>query len=144
MSGKKLDEEIQEKYIHLQLVRQQLSTFIEEKSMLEKKMHEMNMSLESIRELKKTKKGIKMWAPLGSGSFVASDIKDNSNVLVSVGMGVMVKKNNDEAVEILSNRLEDMKKLDIEMLKQMIQISQFAEKLEEDLQKLAEKQESEQ
>jgi len=143
MSGKKLDEEIQEKYINIQIIRQQLNTFVQEKVMLEKKMQEMNMSLESIHELKKAKKGSKMWAPLGSGSFVSSDLKDNANVLVSVGMGVMVKKNNDEAVEILSSRLEDMKKLDAEILKQMIQISQYAEKLEEELQKLAEKQENE-
>ena len=135
-----VSKELQTKYIQLQLMKQQVSAFVEEKNLIDEKMSELVSAVNALNKLKDVEKGGEMWSPVGGSVFVRSDIKDVEQVLVSVGAGVALKKQRAEAIDILQSRLEELAKLDRNIVAELKKFSGHIESLESDVQQLAEKE----
>ncbi len=135
-----VSEELQKKYITLQIAKQQLESMLEQKNTLEKRMGELAATTEALEELEKVKKGEDIWSTLGSGAFVQSSLKDAGNVLVSVGAGVAIKKDREEAVAILKERIGELNELGEELIRLLSRHAEQTSLLETEVQKLAEKE----
>lgn len=144
MPNKKLEEEVQKKYIHLQIIKQQLSAYVEEKTLLDKKIEGLTETIETLKKLGKIKSGEEIWSQIGSNSYVRSDIKDTQKVLVSVGAGIVVKEKRAAAIELLKKQLDEMKNVDENIISEIMKLNSESEKLETELQEMVNKMEKQQ
>jgi prefoldin alpha subunit len=130
---KKDDEELQRRYVHLQILKQQLNAMVEEKNALNEKAAELTTTVDALNKLEDVKKGEEIWSSLGSGAFVRSDIKDVSDVLVAVGAGVVVKETRERGITIIKGRFEELQKLDQELVAEINKFAEQVQRLESQL-----------
>ena len=133
--------QLQEKYIELQILKQQVSSLIEQKHAIDERENELNVTLAALRKLDTVKKGDEMWSSIGSGAFVRSDIKDIEKVLVAIGAGLVVKESVPKSIEILELRLHEFSDINSEVVQQINTLVSRMSKLETELQKIAGKEE---
>ena len=118
-ASKKQDRQgLQEKYLELQVLKQQISNYVEQKQAVDVKINELNASIEALKALPNVKKGEEMWSSLGSGTFVRSDIKDVEKVLVAIGAGVVTRETLPKAIEILESRAKELSDINDEIIRQ--------------------------
>ena len=96
---------------------------------------ELNLAKMNLEGLEKEKIETSLLVPIGGGSYVKAKLESIENVVVGIGAGVAVEKTFNEAKEILSKRIEELEKL-YGRLQQ--QLSQIAQKIQEDKAKLEE------
>lgn len=130
-------KELQKKYIHLYLLKEQLKGLAEERSAVESRISELLVSADAVEKLGSVKQGEEVWSPLGSGIFIRSDIKDAENVLVGIGAGVVVKRPARDAAEILRSRLEELVKIHVQMAEETEKFRQQIEGIEKQLEELS-------
>ncbi|HIG97497.1 MAG TPA: prefoldin subunit alpha [Candidatus Aenigmarchaeota archaeon] len=133
--------QLQEKYIELQILKQQVSSLIEQKHAIDERENELNVTLAALRKLDTVNKGNEMWSSIGSGAFVRSDIKDIEKVLVAIGAGLVVKESVPKSIEILELRLHEFSDINNEVVQQINTLVSRMSKLETELQKIAGKEE---
>lgn len=134
-----MDEKmLQRKYIQLQLLRQQTNALMEEKKLINERVTELTMTSNALQKMEYMKKGDEIWSTLGSGVFVRSDIKDIDKVFVAVGAGAVIKGTRDNAVKILESRLDELKKLDKEIVTELNKFAEQMSRLEPEIQRLQE------
>lgn len=135
------EREIQKKYIQAQLLKQQINAMIEQKNAIDERITELKITEDALNKLVDVKKGEEIWSSIGSGAFVRSDIKDNDNVLIGVGAGIVLKKDRGRASAILEERVNEMKKVDLEIMEEVTNYARQIEQLESEIQSLAEQME---
>ncbi len=134
-----LEEELQQKYIQLQVMKQQAQSFFEEKQKLDSHLSEMSLTLDAMKKLTETKPNEEILSSIGSGAFVKGTINDVQNVLVSVGAGVVVKKELKSAIEVMESRVMDIQKVNEELMGELNKLVESIQQLEPHVEKLAEK-----
>lgn len=133
-------EEFQAKYIQLQVLKQQLAAFIEEKNVIDEKYNEMNVTIDALHKMEDVTNGEEIWSSIGSGAFVRSDIKDIEKVLVAIGAGVVVRERRERAIEILQERLDQLTNLNHEIITEATKFSRAIHQLEKEVELLAHQQ----
>ena len=103
-----IEKDIQEKYIQLQMLKQQATSLLEERNQLEEQVRELTLTTDAVKQIGAVKQGSEIWSSLGGGAFVRSDIKDTEHVLINVGAGVILKKDRVDALEIIEGRLQEV------------------------------------
>ena len=131
-------QELQHKYIELQILKQQISQYVEQKQAFDEKEGEMNATIDALSNLDTIKQGDEMWSSLGSSTFVRSDIKDTKKVLVAVGAGVVAKETVSRAIEILEGRVKDLNSAGMQIVEQANAMLERINELEPHVQKLME------
>lgn len=137
-SKEKKQEELQHKYIELQILKQQITQYVEQKQAIDEKETEMNATIEALRKIDTIKQGDEMWSSLGSSTFVRSDIKDTKKVLVAIGAGVVTKETVERAIEILESRVKDIGSIGMQVVEQANALLERINELEPEVQKLME------
>ena len=137
---KDTQQEMQEKYIELQILKQQISSYVEQKQAIDEKEGEMNATIEALKSLPAVKKGEEIWSSLGSGTFVRSDIKDVEQVLIGIGAGIVVRESNEKAVDILQGKLNELGAFDSEIVAEVNKMNSMIAELEPEVQRLAEEE----
>lgn len=132
---KSSEQDIQRKYIQLQMLRQYATAMSEEKAMLEARLNELMVTLNAVQSLKEAKKGEEIWSGLGSESFVMSDIKDTENIIVGIGAGVFVRAPRQRGLDILAERRVEMEKLNRQLAEELNGLGSQMMHLEGELQK---------
>ena len=131
-------QELQKKYIELQMLKQHVNSLVEQKQVIDEKRTELAITLNALNNLHSIAKGDEIWSTLGSGTFVKSDIKDHTNVLVAVGAGVVVSETTENAAKIIESRMADLETIERDIIKQAEAYIERINKLEPDVQRLAE------
>ena len=137
-SKAELEQELQKKYIELQMLKQHLNTIAQQKQMIDERLGELNITMGALKSMSGIKKGEEIWSSLGSGAFIKSDIKDTSSVLVAVGAGVVIQESIPKAAVILESRLKDMEAVSQDVMQQAQAYMDRINKLEPEVEKLAE------
>ena len=132
-----MQRELQRKYVQMQLLKQQLNALLEEKLLVDEKVSEIVTTIDALQNLGKVKKGDEIWSGLGSGSFMRSDVKDIDRVLISVGAGILIKEERSRAIDILQSRLNELNKIDRDLIAEINKFSDNINKLEPEIQRLA-------
>ncbi|MBI3190670.1 prefoldin subunit alpha, partial [archaeon] len=102
------ERELQAKYFQYQIMKQQMTAYMEEKAVIDERINELSMTIDALHKIDDVKNGNEMWSSLGSGAFVRSDIKDVQKAMISLGAGVVVKETKERCIEILQSRLEEI------------------------------------
>ena len=124
------EHQLQQMYMQFQMMQQQMDEAIQSKQILDQKMAEIISTKNAIKDLKKAKKGSEIWAPLGSESFVMAELKDVSNIAVSVGANVVVKKNAAEALKIMDKKEKELQDLDKQLMSHIEHLQSQMQSLE--------------
>ena len=124
------EQQIQAMYMQFQMMKQQMDEAIQNKQLLDQKMAEITSTKSAVADLKKTKKGSEVWAPLGSESFVMAELKDVSQVAVSVGANIVVKKSIPETLKILEKKEKELQDLDKQLMAHIEQVQSQMQSLE--------------
>ena len=74
-----------------------------------------------------------MLAPISHGIFVKSKIQDNKNFIVNIGGGITVSKNQNQLREFLDKQLNEIKKVQTDLLTRIQSLNLQAEYLKKDI-----------
>jgi len=110
--NKKSPEEI---YSQLQMYETQINQISQELQMLDARKQEVDRLVESIDELKNSKKDSDSYSPIGPGVFVKSQVKDTKHLLMNVGAGIIVKKDVESAKKILEEQAKNLEEAKTKM-----------------------------
>lgn len=122
-------EELQQKYAQFQLMQQQIEEINKHLEMLQEQNGELDISINAVLELSKTKVENEFLAPLANGIFVKGKISDNQKLVVNVGSNVTVEKTPLEVASLL----EQQKK---ELANQLVETQAVFAEINEEMMKL--------
>ncbi len=98
------ENEIQEKYMQFQYLQQQLEQISQHLEMLNQQNADLDISINAVTELGKTKLGNELLAPIADGVFLRGELKDNKKLVINVGMNTTVEKTVPEVIKLLENQ----------------------------------------
>ncbi|MBI2672472.1 prefoldin subunit alpha [Candidatus Woesearchaeota archaeon] len=137
-----MKEEIQKKYIELQLLNQQIKQIQEQYMLMQRQLNELAALQNNLMEIKDSNKEPEMFSSLGSGVYVASRLLDNKNVLVNVGNGVLVEKELSEAGNLIKTQMEELTKTMEKVREQLIKASVHNEELANEVNEMIQKEQN--
>ncbi len=131
-------KELQEKYFQSEILKNQLNAIANERQALQQKLLEIELTKATLAEIEKVEKGTTMWSSLGTGVFIKTSLESKEKIMVSLGADVMCEKSMKEAVKILEEQADEIRKADNELLKNAGPISQQLSDVEKGLASLVE------
>ena len=123
------DEQVQQKYMQFQMIQQQLEEVNQHLGMLNEQSSELDISIEAVKEIAKTKLDNEFLAPVANGIFIKGELKENQKLVVNVGMNTTVEKTIPEVVELLEEQKKDIMGRIIETDSMMMKMNSEAMKL---------------
>ncbi|MBT3814014.1 prefoldin subunit alpha [Candidatus Woesearchaeota archaeon] len=123
------EEQIQQKYMQFQMIQQQLEEVNQHLGMLNEQSSELDISIEAVKEIAKTKLDNEFLAPVANGIFIKGELKENQKLVVNVGMNTTVEKTIPEVVELLEEQKKDIMGRIIETDSMMMKMNSEAMKL---------------
>lgn len=129
-------EKVQELYAELQELNQNVKHFQSQLDAVTQQLLELAATSSSLEELNKIKVGKEIFVPLSSGIFVKAGIKDTSELLVNVGSNVIVKKDVISTKKLIQKQMEELKKIQNQMVADLEKMLSHASDLEQQLQSL--------
>ena len=135
-----MKQEIQQKYIELQILNQQIKKIQEQFMLLQQQLAELTSLELSLAEMKDVKKDSEVFSSLGSGIFVNSKLSATENVLVNVGAGVLVTKTVDEAVNLVKTQINNINQSQETIKEELTKAVMYSEQLTQELNELASKE----
>jgi prefoldin alpha subunit len=102
------DSSMQEKYIELQMLDQQVKQLQKYLQSFDQQLLEIRSVIGSIHEFSKLKVGSKIFAPIANGVFIKAKLEDSSELRVNVGNNVVVTKTVGEAIKLLEDQEKEI------------------------------------
>ncbi len=109
MDNKK-QQELQERYIELQLIDQQIKQFQQQLQTFDSKLQELVVTHEALKSLNDTKSGTKILVPVSSGIFVDAELKDVKQLKLNIGADVSVVKSLPETQKLVDEQIDEIQK----------------------------------
>lgn len=128
-------EKSTQEYMQLQLIVNQLSQLQEQFRMIDNQMAEIEIIKNSVDELQDIKNGSNILAPISNGIFVKSKLYDNKNFIVNIGGGVTVSKNQNQLREFLDKQLNNIKKVQTDLLTRIQDLNLQADYIKKEISK---------
>jgi prefoldin alpha subunit len=97
-------QELQRILMEADNYKRQIDSLSGQMQLIENTRMEINTAIETMKSLKENRVGTEILVPVGSGSFIKAELKDNQKVVIGIGAGLSVEKTIDEAREILESR----------------------------------------
>lgn len=129
-------EKVQEKYMELQVIEQQMKQIQKQMQLVESQIEELSTATNALEDLKNTKPGTKILVPVSNGIFTKAELKDNQELIVNVGANITVNKDVDSAKSIVQEQISDMKKFEEKMMVDLQKLGMRGSALETELQKM--------
>ncbi|MBS3123974.1 prefoldin subunit alpha [Candidatus Woesearchaeota archaeon] len=126
-------EEMQQKYMHFQMLQEQIEKIAEQATYLNQRNMDLENTNEALKELAKTKLETEILAPVAEGIFFRSSLKDNQKLIVSVGANTTVEKSISETLEMLSEQKNELTLKIMEAESVMQEMQQQAMKLYQEI-----------
>lgn len=111
-------EEIQQTYLQLQQIEEQIQQLEQEAQVIEQRRAEISALLKQIDCLKGAK-GAKIFSNIGSGIYAQAELASDDEFLVNVGAGKFVKKRFSNIKKILNKQLDELKKIQTQVMQSM-------------------------
>lgn len=135
-------EDLQKKYLELQLVDQQIKSLQQQLVILEQQAVELASLAENLEHLKKVKAQTKSFVQIGVGISVEATIADTQDVLINVGSNVAVKKTVPEAIEMIKSQIESIGSITQNVDQEIKRFVEHASLLQEEIQKKSQRKSS--
>ena len=117
------EEELKEKYMQFKMMQEQLEKLQEHGEMLKQRNSELDVTIESLKEIGKTKKDTEILAPLADGIFMRTQLKDNEKLILNVGADVVIEKNISDVMKLIEEQKKGitLKVIELDGFKQELQ-----------------------
>jgi len=135
-----LDEKI---ILEYEQYRNQAETTKKAIELIDTNIAELKLTRNGLKEIEKLSIGNEILVPIGSGSFLRAEIKDNAKVIVSIGSEAFAEKSIPQAIEDLEARAKELEKAREEQLKILNFIASKLEELTPKVQEIISKLQSE-
>jgi prefoldin alpha subunit len=123
---------MQEKMMKMQILEQQIVTVQKQLQQLEEQMVDLEITKQSLKELRKSKKGVETLSMLSPGIFVKTSLADNKDVIINVGGNVAVKKKAEDAEKMIEEQIEDINNIQTQLMMDMQRLNDTILKLEKE------------
>lgn len=90
--------------MQFQYLQQQLEQISQHLEMLNQQNVDLDISINAVTELGKTKIDNEILAPIADGIFLKGELKDNKKLIINVGMNTTVERTVPEVVKLLENQ----------------------------------------
>ena len=128
------EKKAQEMYMQFQVLDQNIKQLQKQLEMITHQLIELNATSNSLDELKTIGNGKEIFVPLSSGIFAKASIKDTSELLVNVGANVVVRKDVASTKTLIQNQMEEIKKIQKQIIDELDKMTNHAAQLEMQLQ----------
>lgn len=130
------NKKAQEMYMQFQVIEQHIKQLQRQLEMVTHQLLELNVTSNSLDDFKKINTGREVFVPLSSGIFAKAVIKDTSELLVNAGANVVVKKDVAETKNLIQRQIEEIKKVQKQMIDDLEKMTAHAAQIESHLQDL--------
>ena len=128
------EKKAQEMYMQFQALDQHIKQLQRQLEAVTQQLMELTATGISLDEFKKISAGKEIFVPLSSGIFAKASIKDTSDLLVNVGANIAVKKDIDSTKKLIQNQMEEIRKIQKQMVDELEKMMNHAAQLEMQLQ----------
>ncbi len=136
-----MDEDVQKKYMQLQMYEQQTSQMQQHIEQMDQQAAELAQVAENLREIKDVKEGTEILVPMAGGVFIRATLQKPEHVLVNVGASSTVQKPIDDAKAMVEDQLGELMAYREKAAEQLMTMVKSAQKTHEELKVLAKKEE---
>ena len=119
--------------MEFQMIDKRIKQLQQQLELLTSQLIELNVTSSMLDDFKKIESGKSIFVPLSSGIFAKASITDTSEVLVNVGANIAVKKDIPSTKKIIQNQIEEMKKVQHQMVDDLEKMTDRAANLERQL-----------
>ena len=130
------EKKAQEMYMEFQMLEQHINQLQKQLEAVTHQLIELSVTSNSLDEFNKIDAGKEIFVPLSSGIFAKANIKNTSELLVNVGANVAVKKDVPSTKKLIQNQIEEITKIQKQMIDELEKLTNHAAQIEMQLQKL--------
>ena len=134
---KEKEEKLQKLYMEFQVLEQQIKQLEKQNTMLNNQLMELMMTNQGLEDTKKIKEGTEILTPLSSGIYAKAQLKDSKNLIVNVGSSITVVKDINSAKKMIEDQIEEIKKLQENLVDQLQTQTTKAASLEQEINTIA-------
>ena len=120
------------KETELQVLDNQARMVADQLEKVDSNIMEIEYLKNSLGELKTSKEGADILAPLSNGIFVKATLSKNDKLLVNVGNGIVVEKSVEDTKKLLDERISEISEMRDKLINQMQKIEDRLIKIGED------------
>ncbi|MBI2558437.1 prefoldin subunit alpha [Candidatus Woesearchaeota archaeon] len=128
------EKKAQEMYLQFQAIEQNIKQLEKQLEVVTHQLMELSVTSSGLDELDTIKAGKDIFVPLSSGIFAKAVIKDTSELLVNVGANVIVKKDNVSTKRLIQNQVEEIRRIQKQIIDELEKMTGYAAQLEMQLQ----------
>lgn len=128
-----MEQELEQKIAEFNILDGRLQELEQSFQLLEKQIAELQSCQFSLDELKSTKEGTEMLAPISPGVFVKAKLSNSEDVILDLGARVFCKKSSEKAKEIIQKKLEQVLDIRARIAAEINILMQHLRKLEQEL-----------
>jgi len=130
-------EKMQELYLKLQMVHEQIKEVEKQDQLFNNQIMELTTTIQSLDDFKDLKEGTEILVPLNRGMYAKAELKDNKKLLVNVGSNVTVKKDIESTKKLINEQIAEITKVQQQMIVNMQQLSSQAALIEKEISKIS-------
>ncbi len=134
---KNKEQKLQEKYLELQLIDQQIKQLQQQLTYIEEQVVELRNISEAIEELKNIKENSKIFFTLSPGILIEGKITKKDEFVVNIGGGCVVKKTAVETKELIDNQVLQLENLIAKLQQDIVLMSSRGRQLQDEIAELA-------
>lgn len=131
-----MNKEIQQKYIELQFLNQQIKQTQNQIETLQQQLVELTAVNQNLDDFKNIKIGTETFIQINNGIFAKGTIKDNKGLIVNVGANIAVKKDIPSTKKLIGDQIEQIKMIQQQKLEELQGIVVRANLLEKEISRL--------
>lgn len=109
-AAKSKQEELQEAYMRLELIKAQLESLSQQSNLFELTSNELQRAKETLEGIKDSSQDKEILIPIGGDTFIFAKISDVKKILIGVGANTIIEQEADEAIKKLDNRIDNVNK----------------------------------
>jgi len=130
-----MNEEIQKKYLELQLINQNFQQIKEQLTILSQQIVQLQSTSDSLDALGDVKGKNEILVPLGGGLFAKADFDKGENVLANVGADVLVERDLQDGKGLVKQQIDELADIISELEINLQHLSVEAQKIQEEIEK---------
>ena len=127
------DEELQSKWVQLQYINEQIKVLQAQLNEVAKAIDELSVLKVGLKNIRETGKGEEILIPLGASVYSKGKLEDNEKVIIGIGAGVFVERKIEEAIPLVEQQIENLRKQEEVLIQNISLLSTEAEKLSREI-----------
>lgn len=131
------EEKLQKLYVEFQHLDKHIKQLESQSTALNNQLIDLMATKQSLEDIKKVKEKAEILVPLSSGIYAKAELKDNKNFIVNVGANTALVKDLESTKELMESQIEEMKKLQENLVNQLQEQTTKAASIEQEMGKIA-------